>query len=205
MKLEPGQITLVHGHSGAGISVLLKTVAGLIRPTRGEVLYDGTDIATLREREMRKLQTRTGFMFQDVALWANMPLASNLHLPLEAKFPNLSADERKQIIDEALKQSGFTVDLNKRPVELSLGQQKFLSFLRAIIPGPEALMLDEPLSGMDRHWAEIVINKLRELRARGTTLVFGSHNSQMSSDLADHLVVLHHGQILENDKEVPPQ
>jgi len=141
-------------------------------------------------------------MFQDAALWANMTLASNLDLPLQAKFPNLGDNAREQIIAEALKQAGFSVDLKKRPVDLSQGQQKFLSFMRAIIPGPEALILDEPLTGMDQHWIEAVIKKIAELRANGATLVFGCHNAENSSGIADQLMTLHQGQLFAGDKEV---
>lgn len=203
LTLQPGQITIIHGHSGSGLSTLLKTAAGIINPSNGQVLYDGIDTVTLVEKKKRRLQTHTGFVFQDIALWANMNLASNLDLPLQAKYPNLDPAERRQRIDAALKHLGFSVNLNLRPVELSLGQQKMLSFLRATIPGPEALMMDEPLTGLDPHWKQVVINRLKELRAEGTTLVFGSHNSDLAASLADQIIELHQGQILLNDKEVP--
>jgi phospholipid/cholesterol/gamma-HCH transport system ATP-binding protein len=205
LKFEPGQATLVQGNSGSGLSVLLKTIAGLIQPSKGQILYDGIDIASMDEGTTRQAHIRTGFMFQDAALWANMNLAANLDLPLQAKYPDVNSPSRKQIIDEALKQFGFTVDLNMRPVQLSLGGQKIMSFLRATIPGPEVLLLDEPLAGMDQNWADKVILRLAELRANGTTIIFGSHNLQISSDMADHLVVLNKGQIVKNDQEVPRQ
>ncbi len=205
LDLEPGQITLIHGQSGSGLSVLLKTVAGLITPASGQVLYDGVDISSLSEQKMRRLQTRTGFMFQYAALWANMPLASNLHLPLQAKFPDLTTESRQQIIDEALKQFSYSADLKKRPVELSLGQQKFMSFLRAVIPGPEALMLDEPLAGMDRHWMETVVKHLSELRDSGKTLILGSHNSPVLFNLSDQCILIQHGRIQISSQEVSEQ
>lgn len=196
LTLMPGQITVILGRSGSGLSVLLKTAAGLIPPSSGQVLYDGCSLDSLGEQEKRRIQTRTGFMFQDAALWANMSLAANLHLPLQAKFPDLDEEARRKKIEVALQRCGLSVDLDRRPVELSVGQQKFLSFLRAVIPGPEALLLDEPIAWMDRRWAEIVIRELTEQRAKGTTLALGSHDSETSFDMADRLVVLHQGRVL---------
>lgn len=185
LDLTPGTLTAAVGRSGCGTSVLLKTAAGLAAPTRGAVLYDGRDHATLDEGERPRLQTRTGFMFQDAALWANMSLAANLDLPLQAKFPQLERDARRRLVDEALARTGFDRDLTRRPVELPLGEQKFVSFLRAVIPGPEALFLDEPLAGLDSRWAEVLLAWLAELRADGTTLLVGSRNGGLPTELVD--------------------
>ena len=196
LDFSPGQITSILGRSGCGLSVLLKTAAGLIQPSSGEVLYDGVAYRSLGEKERSLLQTRTGFMFQDAALWANMSLAANLDLPLQAKFPKLTGEARRQIVADALEELGVPLDLKKRPVELSLGGQKFASFLRAVISDPEALFLDEPIAWLDHRWAEIIRTKLAELRSRGVLIVLGSHNSHLTLDLSDRLVCLQHGEVL---------
>ncbi len=196
LEFKPGELTLVMGHSGSGLSLLLKTAAGLFRPTQGQVLYDGIDIDRLSEEKQKSLQTRTGFVFQDAALWANMPLSSNLDLPLQAKFPRLAKHQRQTLVNETLAKYGLSWDLNLRPIQFSTGQQKFLSFLRATIPGPEALFLDAPLSGMDRTWGQMIIQELAELRDRKLTLVLGSHRPGPLFELADRLVILEHGKIL---------
>lgn len=185
LDLVPGTLTVISGGSGCGTSVLLKTAAGLISPTRGAVLYDGRNYASLDEGERPRLQTRTGFMFQDAALWANMSLAANLDLPLQAKFPQLNRGARRRLVAEVLAGFGCELDLSLRPVELPLGEQKFVSFLRAVIPGPEALFLDEPLAGLDSRWAEILLTRLAELRTAGTTMVVGSHNVGLPAGLVD--------------------
>lgn len=196
LKLKPGNITAILGPSGSGLSVLLKTAAGLMPPSSGWVLYDDTNFESLNQVQKRQLQTRTGFMFQDAALWANMNLATNLDLPLHAKFPNLNPQERKQRIEAALQQYGFLVDTQKRPVDISQGQKKFVSFLRAVIPEPEAMFLDEPVAWIDKPWAEKIRKELVALRNKGTTLVLASNQYEPTFVLADHLVILHHGRIL---------
>jgi len=180
----------------------LKTAAGLIPVSKGEILYDGRSINLFSLKEDRQLQTRTGFMFQDAALWANMSLAANLALPIQAKFPHLTKTETKQKVDTSLQQYGFSVDTKLRPVDISQGQKKFISFLRAVIPGPEALFLDEPVAGMDQFWAEKIREKLSALHEDGTTIVFASNQYEPTLDMADHLVILHQGRILaQGDRE----
>lgn len=196
LQFAPGEITAICGRSGSGLSVLLKTAAGLVAPSAGGVYYDDRSYDSLGERETARLQTQTGFMFQDAALWANMSLAANLDLPLRAKFPQLDAAARRRRVAEALDGFGVSLDLDKRPVELSLGEQKFMSFLRAAVPEPEAIFLDEPLAGMDDRAAEILRKKIAEMRARGAVVVLGSHGSAASIDLADRLVTLDQGRIL---------
>ena len=197
LKLQPGRITAIIGSSGSGLSVLLKAAAGLTPISCGQVLYDDRPLDSFTETEKRQLQTRTGFMFQDAALWANMNLFGNLDLPLQAKFPDLSPGQRKQRIEAALQQYDFSVDTQKRPVDISQGQKKFVSFLRAVIPEPEALFLDVPVAWMDKPWAEKIRNELGALRARDTILVLASNQNEPAMELADHLVVLHHGRILD--------
>jgi len=191
-----GSTTVVMGHSGAGLSSLLKVAAGLIAPERGRVLQGGCDLASLAGQELQRQQTRTGFVFQDAALWANTNLLTNLDLPLQARNPDLDAVDRRQRIDSVLNSTGFRADLKQRPATLSLGQQKVVSFLRAVIPEPEALFLDEAMASLDRHWRQEMLRVLGELRERQVTLVAASHDGELARTLADRLVVLHAGRVL---------
>ena len=193
---EPGRMTMVLGRSGAGLSALLKTAAGLIEPSGGRVVYDGRALADMDDRERRSLQSRTGFAFQDAALWANSSLLANLDLPLQAKFPDLDPAARRDRIDFALNSCGFAADLMGRPALLSSGQQKVVSFLRALIPDPEALFLDEPTASQDQSWRSTLIRILVEQRRQGVTLAAVSHDARLIGALADHLVVLHEGRVL---------
>jgi len=196
LTLTPGRITAILGPSGSGLSVLLKTAAGLIPATGGRVLYDGRSLDSFNETELRQLQTRTGFMFQDAALWANRPLQANFDLPLQAKYPQMSNSERKQKIEAALQQFDFLVDTQKRPVDISQGEKKFVSFLRAVIPGPEALLLDEPVAWMDSFRADRIWNELSALRTRGVTIALASNQHEANFEMADDLVILQKGQIV---------
>lgn len=193
---EPGRLTVILGRSGAGLTTLLKTAAGLIEPGGGRVLYDGRALADLDARARRTLQTRTGFVFQDAALWANSSLLANLDLPLQAKFPGLGPAARRERIDSALNSFGFAADLKDRPATLSLGQQKVVSFLRALVPDPEALFLDEPTASLDQHWRGTLLRVLDERRRQGATLAAAGHDARLTGTMADRLVVLHEGRVL---------
>ena len=200
LKLMAGEITAVFGASGAGLSILLKVASGLLFPTSGEVVYDGRDLRSFDSGELRELQTRSGFVFQDSALWANRTIAANLELPLRAKFPSLSVPEMEQKIRSSLEHFEFEVNTQNRPVDISQGEKKFVSFLRAIIPGPEALFLDEPTAWMDLLWADKVMGKLSALRTAGTTILFASNQLESIFDLADNLVIIHRGEITGQGK-----
>jgi phospholipid/cholesterol/gamma-HCH transport system ATP-binding protein len=196
LDLAPGRMSVVLGRSGAGLSTLLKTAAGLLAPADGCVLYDGCDIAMLDARKRRSLQARTGFMFQDAALWANQDLASNFDLPLRVKYPAQSARQRRERIASVLQACGWSISLDRRPVDLSLGEQKMASFLRAVIPGPEVLFLDEPMASLDGHWREILIRRLQEMRSREVTIAAVSQDPSLVADLADEIVILSRGSVL---------
>lgn len=194
--LDPGRFTVIMGHSGAGLSTLLKAAAGLIEPGGGRVVYDGRSLADLDGRERRALQTRTGFVFQDAALWANSTLLANLDLPLQAKHPDLGPAARWERIDSVLNSCGFAADLMGRPAMLSLGRQKVLSFLRALVPDPEALFLDEPTASLDQHGCSTLVRILDERRRQGRTLAAVTHDVRLAEAMADDLVILHEGRVL---------
>jgi len=187
LTLEPGRLTVILGRGGAGLSTLLKTAAGLVQPSRGRVLYDSQALDSLDLRQVLALQSRTGFMFQDAALWANSDLATNLDLPLQSRFPDLDADARRRLVDMALNSCGFAADLTLRPAMLSLGQQKVVSFLRAVTPGPEALFLDEPMASMDHRWRGMLARTLDDLRTQQVTLATVCHDTELIESVADQL------------------
>ncbi len=198
LTVEAGQSLGILGPSGSGVSLLLKTAAGLLDPTAGRVLYDGVDLRGMGAEERRLLQTRTGFMFQDAALWANSPVRNNLLLPLQAKHPRTPTRQLRREMAAQLERLGFQEDLNQRPDRLSLGQQRFVSFLRAVVPGPGALFLDEPHNSMDLHWIRVLDQETRRLHEQGTTVITGSHRSARWCDGLDHLIILDRGRVVQS-------
>jgi phospholipid/cholesterol/gamma-HCH transport system ATP-binding protein len=185
--------TLVMGPSGSGKSALLKVAAGLIPPDTGTVTLLGSRLGTLAKPEERELRRRNGFVFQDAALWQNLTVYQNLALPLQYHGVTESAAEVERRVRALAGEFGMQRRIDLRPAQLSAGERKMVSFLRAIILDPEVLFLDEPTSFVDHHGAELIIGRLRELKKRGTTMVASTHSAKISSQLADYLVVLDSG------------
>lgn len=196
LDLEPGRFVVALGASGTGVSLFMKTAAALTYPLGGTVQYDGIDPDTLGEEDSRRLQTRTGFMFQDAALWANTPSEGNLMLPLRARYPDRKPDELKSMMLDFLQTAGYGGDLSLRPSQLSHGRRRFLSFLRAALPGPEILFMDEPILGLDLPWVQSLWARVRDLRAAGTSILAGTHAFADWCLEADRILLLDEGRIV---------
>ncbi|NBF41010.1 MAG: ATP-binding cassette domain-containing protein [Spirochaetes bacterium] len=196
ISVPPGSTTLVMGPSGSGKSALLKVAAGLIPADTGTVTLLGSQLGTLAKPDERELRRRNGFVFQDAALWQNLTVFQNLALPLQYHGVTENAAEVASRVRAMAGDFGMQRRIDLRPAQLSAGERKMVSFLRAIILDPEVLFLDEPTSFVDHQGAELIIRRLRELKKRGTTMVASTHSAKISSQLADHLVVLDAGGVV---------
>ncbi len=192
----PGESTVIMGPSGCGKSTLLKVAAGIIPPDSGKVLYRGSDLFALSERRMREMRRLNGFVFQDGALWENKTLFENLALPIQVHHPEIPAREVAHRIARALERLGMEDSSRQRPAEMSGGERKVASFLRALITDPTLVFMDEPTLSIDYHLTEKVHQMIRDLKARGATIIAVTHDPQLTSTLADRLVVMDAGQVL---------
>ncbi|MEE8441399.1 MAG: ATP-binding cassette domain-containing protein [Spirochaetia bacterium] len=188
--------TIIMGPSGSGKSTLLKTAAGLIVPSAGHVEILGTDPNRATDRELEHLRSRNGFVFQDDALWQNLSLLQNLILPLQYHRHDLALDTITERINRLVGELGATRRLELRPANVSAGERKIISFVRALVGDPEVLFLDEPTTSVDGEHADLMIRKLRDLKERNVTLVAVTHNARIASQLADYVVVLKEGRVL---------
>jgi ABC-type multidrug transport system ATPase subunit len=153
-------------------------------------------VGSLGKAEERELRRRNGFVFQDAALWQNLSVYHNLALPLQYHGVTGSDQETETRVRALARDFGMQRRLALRPAQLSAGERKLASFLRAIILEPELLFLDEPTSFVDHHGTELIFTRLRELKDRGTTMVASTHSAKISSQLADYLVVLDGGGVI---------
>lgn len=188
--------TVVMGPSGSGKSTLLKTAAGLIVPETGSVEILGVDPVRASDRELERLRGRHGFVFQDDALWQNMTLFGNIALPLRYHAPDLDEGAVRARVTAMVREFGTTRRLEMRPSQVSAGERKITSMVRALITDPELLFLDEPTSSVDSERADLVIRKLRDLKSRGLTLIAITHDARIASQIADYVAVLKDGRVL---------
>jgi phospholipid/cholesterol/gamma-HCH transport system ATP-binding protein len=189
--------TAIMGPSGSGKSMLLRVAAAIIPPDSGRVLLHGKNLQRLSQRELLEFRRTSGFMFQDAALWANKTIFENLALPIQFHFPNRSPEEIERRIRKLLQPMNLLDSLKLRPAALSEGEQKIVSFLRAIVLEPVILFLDEPTPSIDHQLLEKMLGMIRGLKDRGCTIIAVTHDAHLTSMIANHLVILKGGRILE--------
>jgi len=192
-----GQNTVIMGPSGCGKSSLLKIAAGIILPDSGEVRLEGRSFLRLSERRMQRFRRSGGFMFQDAALWANKSLFENLALPLQFHLHQLSPSEVQTKVNAMLERMDLQDSAQLRPSQLSFGEQKIASFLRALILEPSILFLDEPTTSIDSRQLERMMGMIKELKEKGCTILAVTHDAHLTSMIANALVVMKQGRILE--------
>ncbi len=148
LTLPAGEICVMLGPSGTGKSVFLKTLIGLLKPDKGHVFIEGTDIATCSERELYEIRRLFGVLFQDGAMFGSMNLYDNVAFPLR-EHTKKSESEIRSIVMEKMELVGLVGAEGKLPGEISGGMRKRAGLARALVLDPEILLVDEPDSGLD--------------------------------------------------------
>src|SRR6476620_6903335 len=192
LRVPRGQTLAVIGESGCGKTVLLKTLIDLIHPTRGEVLFDGQNLAKLQGRELVQQRIRFGFLFQNSALFDSMTIGQNVAFPLR-QHQKLSEQQVQEIVLARLSEVGLPAGVVvKKPAELSGGMRKRAGLARALVMNPELLLYDEPTTGLDPIMSD-VINELimSTRRAHLVTSILVTHDMRTARKVADRVVMLY--------------
>ena len=191
LAIPAGQTLVLLGESGCGKTVLMKSMIGLIRPTRGQVFFDERNIARLNDRQMSRLRLRFGFVFQNAALFDSMTIGQNVAFPL-IQHGDFSDQEVHEMVLTRLSEVGLPDDVVfKKPAELSGGMRKRVGLARALIMNPELIMYDEPTTGLDPIMSD-VINELilRTRRRNQVTSVIVTHDMTSAKKIPDRVVML---------------
>ena len=190
------KLTYILGSSGAGKSVLLKHILGLLSPDRGEVWVSGQSVSQLRGDQLTQFRLRFGMLFQNSALFDEMTVFENVAFPL-VEHTSLSSAQVKVSVHKTLSLLGMKDGYHKFPNELSGGMRKRVGLARAIIREPSILLYDEPTTGLDpitrRTVDELIETLKRELKL--TSIVI-SHDIPSALMLADHIAFLDQGRII---------
>ena len=192
LAIDPGECVAILGPSGSGKSTMLALMAGLDRPSSGEVLIDGTPIQDLSEDALALLRRRTiGFVFQSYQLLGNLTALENVMLPVELA----GADDARARAAALLAEVGLAERGHHYPSQLSGGEQQRVALARAFAVAPPLLLADEPTGNLDSATGGRVLDTLMALRARhGTTLVMVTHDPAIAAR-ADRQVHLRDGRI----------
>lgn len=192
LSIPRGQSLAIIGESGCGKTMLLKIVAGLIRPTTGQICFDGTDINSLNDVELTKLRRKFGFVFQNAALFDSMTIGQNVAFPL-VQHSLASGREIDRMVFDGLAEVGLpdTV-IPKRPSQLSGGMRKRVGIARALVLQPELMLYDEPTTGLDPIMSD-VINELMIStgKNKGVTSIIVTHDMKSAKKIADRIVMLY--------------
>jgi len=206
LKIVENEVVAIFGPSGAGKSTLLHILGALDRPTKGEVIFQNSNITTLSNNELARLRNReVGFIFQFHHLLPEFTALENVMMPLliaqsssgKDRVGNFSSQKMKQRIEEEalriLTDVGLKDRINHRPAELSVGEQQRVAVARALVNSPKATLADEPTGNLDRKTGDAVLELLLELnQERGKILVIITHNEL----LVERIASLHSGRVI---------
>lgn len=192
LKLPRGQTLAVIGESGCGKTVLMKSFIGLVSPTKGQVFFDGHDLATLNEQQLNQQRMRFGFVFQQAALFDSMTVAQNVGFPLR-QHGNSSEAEIHDAVVQRLAQVGLPESaMQKKPAELSGGMRKRVGLARALAMNPEIILYDEPTTGLDPIMSDVINELILRTREKDpVTSVVVTHDMNTARKVADRVVMLY--------------
>ena len=196
LTIPRGSFAVLAGPSGSGKTTLLALLGGLDRPSRGEVLFEGHDLARLSDVALARLRRRFGFVFQDFALIAGLPVWENVTYPLIPR--GVPRSRRRDIARTTLAPLGLASKEHARPGELSGGEQQRVAFARALAGQPEVLLADEPTSNLDADTGRQVCDVLRNVHAAGATVIVASHDPAVVA-LATRDYELRQGKLIQKE------
>ena len=179
------------GKSGSGKSVMIKCLVGLLEPDSGYIEILGNDISTLSRKEMDKLRTEIGFLFQGSALYDSMSVRENLEFPLRRHVKKLTQKEIDHLVLEALDNVGLKHTVDQMPGELSGGMQRRIALARALILKPKIILYDEPTTGLDPITAKEIIELMREVQRKyKTSSLIITHDVDCARVTSNRLILL---------------
>ncbi|WP_435643969.1 amino acid ABC transporter ATP-binding protein [Streptomyces sp. H49] len=210
LQVRTGEVTVVLGPSGSGKSTLLRTINHLEKADRGEITVDGAPVGYRRtgdrlyelpEREVLRRRTKIGFVFQNFRLFPHLTVLDNVvEAPVSAlKRPRAQAEAQAHRL---LARVGLADKAGAYPAQLSGGQQQRVAIARALALEPRLLLFDEPTSALDPELVGEVLDVIRDLAAQGTTMIVVTHEIAFAREVADTVVFMADGRIVEQG---PPE
>jgi ABC-type lipoprotein export system ATPase subunit len=203
LQVHAGEFVALLGSSGSGKSSVLNLIAGLDRPTSGNVIVQNKNLANLSREELAKYRLRVvGMVFQSFNLIAGMTLEENVELPL--RFAEVDRSKRESLTREALQRVGLLARIHHRPGELSGGEQQRAALARALINRPQLLLADEPTGNLDSHTGTEIMELLREFNQQlGMTVVMVTHERALAERYAQRMIFLADGKLVEDQANRP--
>ena len=196
LSIKRGETIVIIGRSGCGKSVLLKHIIGLLKPDKGHVYVDGTEVSALGHRGLFGLRQKFGMLFQGAALFDSLRVWENVGLGL-IEHSDLELEEIRSMASEKLALVGLRGVEDVKPAELSGGMKKRVGLARAIAMDPEIILYDEPTTGLDPIMADVINELICDLKKRLTiTSVVVTHDMKSAYKVGDRIAMLYGGEII---------
>jgi len=201
LDVMKGENVVVLGRSGTGKSVLIKIIAGLLLPDKGEVNVLGSKVDQLDEKALRALRLKLGFSFQNSALYDSMTVKENLEFPLVRNRKHLSQSQIDNEVHQVLDDVGLSQTIHQMPAELSGGQRKRIGIARTLILRPRIMLYDEPTAGLDPTTSLEINNLIKEVREKyHTSSIVITHDLTCARQTGDRIAMLLDGQFVTQGK-----
>ena len=195
LEIQNGQVVVICGPSGCGKSTMLRCINGLEPINSGDIIVDG--ISVKEKKQLRKLRTETGMVFQQFNLFPHKTVLENVALaPVDIR--KINKQEAKDLARTLLDRVGILEKENEMPSSLSGGQQQRVAIARGLAMNPKLMMFDEPTSALDPEMIKEVLDVMRNLASDGMTMIVVSHEMGFAREVADWMVMMDEGQIIED-------
>src|SRR3954463_6845371 len=194
LSVSRGEVIVIAGPSGSGKSTMLRCVNGLETVDQGQVLFDGQPVTT--GKGLSSLRAQIGFVFQQFHLFPHMTVLQNITLA-PVKVKRIAADTARATAHELLERVGIAEKAEQSPADLSGGQQQRVAIARALAMDPQLMLFDEPTSALDPELGVEVLNTMKRLASEGMTMLVVTHEMHFAEDVADRVVFMADGAIVE--------
>ncbi|MEJ2648471.1 MAG: ABC transporter ATP-binding protein [Sedimentisphaerales bacterium] len=197
LSVEKGKTTVIIGPSGCGKTVLIKHLIVLLRPSSGEVYFNHKRIDNLTEKELNKIRTHSGFLFQGGALFDSLSVSDNIIFPISQHYQITDWPKVQELVKTKLAMVGLDGFQNYYPASLSGGQRKRVALARAIALNPEVILYDEPTTGLDPIRSDVINELILKLqRELNITSIVVTHDMKSAYKVGDRIIMLHNSKVI---------
>lgn len=197
LNVDKGEIIAIIGPSGSGKSTILRCMNLLEEPTKGEIIFEGQNIAD-KKVNIDKVRQKIGMVFQNFYLFPHMTVQDNITLA-PTKVKKISKEEAIKKSKYLLQRVGLTDKKDAYPAQLSGGQKQRIAIARALAMEPDMMLFDEPTSALDPEMVKEVLDVIKELANEGMTMAIVTHEMGFAKEVADRVIFVDEGKIVEDD------